>query len=94
MSAASASPQAYEPVWLADAAGKFKFSEAGIGWRALSGLMVTVPAGEIARLAWMRVARDFRLSVTRRSSDEPLHFDGFPREVHHSHSLTHLLALV
>ncbi|KAI8912775.1 structure-specific recognition protein-domain-containing protein, partial [Gorgonomyces haynaldii] len=66
------------------AQGKFKLSEAGIGWKnATSGQIITVSSADIAQMLWMRVARDFEIKIIRKDN-AVLKFDGFPRDSYES----------
>ncbi|KAJ3361203.1 FACT complex subunit [Kappamyces sp. JEL0680] len=71
------------------AAGKFKLSEVGIGWKnALSGQIITVSAADITKVTWVRVARDFELRILKKGG-VVLKFDGFPKDAFEG--LSHLV---
>ncbi|KAJ3352135.1 FACT complex subunit [Entophlyctis luteolus] len=60
--------------------GKFKLTEAGIGFKeAISEKVLTMRAQDIRRAVWLRCARDFELRIEL-SSGQVHKFDGFPRD--------------
>eukprot|EP00842_Homolaphlyctis_polyrhiza_P005154 jgi/Hompol1/563/HPOL_003764-RA len=71
---------AFDNIFLGGSVGRFKLSEAGVGWKnSRTGEIVTVSASDIRSLLWMRVARDHQLRLTKRDSSV-LMFDGFPKD--------------
>ncbi|KAJ1344171.1 hypothetical protein BSLG_001311 [Batrachochytrium salamandrivorans] len=62
--------------------GRFKLSDVGLGWKSqTTGEIKTVPAADIRKLHWLRVARDYQLRVTRQDGSITM-FDGFPKETY------------
>jgi structure-specific recognition protein 1 len=65
--------QSYDKIYVGGktgllALGKFKLSDAGVGWKSQSsGEIVTIPSGEIVKLFWKRVARDFQLKIVKKN---------------------------
>ncbi len=61
--------------------GRLKLAEAGIGWKnAQTGQIITISATDIQKMAWLRVAKEFQLRITK-NDGSIVRFDGFPREV-------------
>ncbi|KAJ1975741.1 FACT complex subunit [Dimargaris xerosporica] len=63
-------PTQYQPIYLAtpnpynNTQGLLRLTKSGIGWKALQGeQLVTVPASELKRVQWMRVARQYGLKI-------------------------------
>ncbi|KAL2912520.1 FACT complex subunit [Polyrhizophydium stewartii] len=60
--------------------GLFKLSEAGIGWKnRTTNEITTVPAADIKKMHWVRVAREYQLRITRKDGSISM-FDGFHRD--------------
>jgi structure-specific recognition protein 1 len=62
------------------AQGKFKISEAGVGWKnQATGQIITVSAADLNKVVWSKVARDYQLKISKKDQSV-LKFDGFPKE--------------
>lgn len=56
-------------------------SEVGVGWKnATTGQIITVPAADIEKMHWIRVAREYELRIQKKGKNV-LKFDGFPKDV-------------
>jgi structure-specific recognition protein 1 len=56
--------------------GKFKLSEAGIGWKnAADGVILTVSSTDIDELAWIRVAREYEVKIVKKAPTYNLRTD-------------------
>ncbi|CED82396.1 ssrecog-domain-containing protein [Phaffia rhodozyma] len=65
--------------------GKLRIAPTGLGWKSIEDdkeSLVTLTAAEISWISWTRVARDFQISIGRKTSDERLVFEGINREDH------------
>ena len=68
---------------LIQAIGKFKLSEAGMGWKnATTGQILTVSAADIQSAQWLKAAREYEIRITKKDATV-LKFDGFPLDVSH-----------
>ncbi|KAI8893405.1 hypothetical protein BC833DRAFT_608471 [Globomyces pollinis-pini] len=62
------------------ASGKFKLSEAGLGWKnSVTNQIITVSADDILKFHWIRVARGYEVRITKKNT-HILKFDGFPKD--------------
>ncbi|KAF8321969.1 structure-specific recognition protein-domain-containing protein [Cantharellus anzutake] len=63
--------------------GALRLAALGLGWKSnTTETKVTIPAGDIKYMQWMRVARNFQLRVIMKDQRTRHTFDGFQREDH------------
>ncbi|KAL3899117.1 MAG: hypothetical protein SGCHY_002277 [Lobulomycetales sp.] len=74
----------FENIFHNGSTGKLKIAEMGLGWKdAETGSIVTVPAKDMAAVAWLRVARGYRLEIKLKASGKaPFCLDNFSRNDH------------
>ena len=64
---------------------EFRMASSGMAWmNNETGVVVTVPAGELKWASWMRVARNFRLRLGLKEKGKRVNFEGFQRDVSHA----------
>ncbi|KAJ3317940.1 FACT complex subunit [Boothiomyces sp. JEL0866] len=70
----------FQDIFLGGKNGVLAIAELIIGWKnATTGQIITVPAADIEKMHWIRVAREYELRIQKKGK-VVLKFDGFPKD--------------